>query len=135
MNNGDLQGLFKKAIIISSVFCIIFFGYYVFFSQNGYSSLQLIPDSISHNIEDNKVSFAYSIASNENSQMKYFTKIMANEIIIHEDTLELDPGEIWQEKVEIGINKSQSYPLKIQIIMEKNNGIESVHFWVKETDE
>lgn len=96
-----------------------------------FSAIYITPDSYSNFPDGDTVSFTYGIRSFEKQRLGYSIKFYVNNVKMSEKTVELSPGEVFEEKKIIKLPANIIYPAKIRIISTYANDQNEVHYWLK----
>ena len=128
----DNSGLIKIAVIIAVFLGLIAAIFFIVIQKESYSAIYFVPESITHNADDNTVLYTYGVKSSETGKMDYTLNTFAEKTLLKTRTFSLNQGEIFEERVKITIPSDINYPVKISLKMTTNSATEEIHFWLRE---
>jgi hypothetical protein len=123
--------VFSIAIILAIVLGIFTSVFFIVINKDSYSAIYIIPDSITRNVDNNTVLYAYGVKSSETGKIEYTLDTYVDTTLIKSKQFSLNPGEILDEQDQITLNTDAKYPLKISLKLTTTTATEEVHFWLK----
>ena len=133
----EMDRLIEKMIILACIIGVMVAAFLIWASfQESYSSLYIYPDSYSNYVEaGDTVSFVYGVKSFETKQTKYNLQIYLGNELKDKKEFWLNSGETREEKEMIALPEEVTFPIKVKLVLEANERIYDVHFWLKEKPE
>jgi hypothetical protein len=119
----------KTAVIIAIIIGLLTSFFFLMIEKESYSSLYLLPESITHDSNNNTVYYVYGITSSETQKMDYTLVTYAGDELIKTKQFSLNNGETLEEGVKTVIPVGLEYPIKITLALNGSKS-ESVHFWI-----
>jgi hypothetical protein len=119
------------AVIIAIALGIITYCFFIFVDKESYSALYIIPDSTIFNANDNNVFFEYGVRSFETGRTDYVLNMYSGGAQIKNRQFSLNPGEIFEETVQITLPPGTKFPDKISLKLNTGKTFEEVHFWLR----
>jgi hypothetical protein len=128
-NNFELITI---AVIITIILGMGISVFFLLINKDPYSSIYIIPNSITHNSTDNSVLYTYGVKSSESGKMDYKLDTYLNSTLIKTKQFSLNKGEILDERSGITLPTDVVYPAKISLELSTKTSQEEVHFWLEE---
>jgi hypothetical protein len=119
------------AVIITIILGLGTSIFFLLINKESYSAIYIIPDSISHDTNDNSVLYTYGVKSSESGTMEYTLGTYLNNTLIKTKQFTLNKGEILDERDRIVLPVDTVYPLKIRLELSTKTSKEEVHFWLE----
>ena len=123
--------LLTFAVIITIILGLGTSVFFLLINKESYSAIYIIPDSISHDTNDNAVLYTYGVKSSESGTMEYTLGTYLNNNLIKTKQFTLNKGEILDERDRIVLPVDTAYPLKIRLELSTKTAKEEVHFWLE----
>jgi uncharacterized membrane protein len=121
------------AIVISIIMGIVIASGIVFFEirNERFSAVYINPDSYTNYPETGTISFVYGISSHEKVRASYTITIREGENLVDTKQIELNPGDVYEEKKVIQLPDDAVYPVKISVQYKSPFEINEVFFRVR----
>jgi uncharacterized membrane protein len=126
------QSPLEIAIVIAIVIGVCITVVLIFELKNEqYSTLYLYPESYQNYPDSPVISFVYGIHSYEQAKTSYTVRITLNSLQVDTKTIDLNPGETYEEKKVLQLPSDLQYPAKVSITGTSTGSFNEVHYWLK----
>jgi hypothetical protein len=115
------------AAVILGLTAAIFFIYY---EQESYSALYILPNSIAVGQGHQDVFFIYGVKNTERSSTDYTLNFFSGDELVNTRQFTLKKGESVEEGVSIDFPKGTTFPDKISLLLISGKAEENVHLWI-----
>jgi len=119
------------AVIVTIFLGLVTSVFFMLINKESYSAIYIIPDSISHDTNDNSVLYTYGVKSSESGTMEYTLRTYLNNSLMKTKEFTLNKGEVLDERDRIVLPVDTIYPSKIRLELSTKTSKEEVHFWLE----